>query len=414
MGFKTLPGRIMGFGLLSAFMLAFALFRATDIVELCLHHGQLATLGTLAAVVALTNLVGANVALPICCALIGLYVDGKMLAPIPEGAALPAGSAVIVTGANSGVGLASAQALAQLGTSLTLILGCRSMARCEVAAAEVRAGAPAATVIPLILDLASAASIRTFAAAAAERLAATELSGKLVLLNNAGFAPTVESPPTEDGLEAAMGAMHVGHHYLTRRLLVSEGLRAKARGGVRVVNVASVAHHICGLTLLGAKLGLPEAYAPPCLRPALLADRPHPPSRDFEPYPEAKLSNVLHALELPRRFGGADGLPGVEASAIDLGWVETAIQPFMQMRVSPAKLGLMRAAPLGVRPIVLAALGMPGSAPPVPLVGRLITPLGRVVDEPLKAFSTEPQLAALAAPLWAMSERIADEWDASA
>lgn len=428
MGFSTRTGKVVGYTLIAAYFLCWLFFRATDVVEASLFHGALPVLSSIVVAAMLCQLIGAHIAIPLCCAMFGLYVDSTLIAPLDTDAVLPAGSVVLVTGANSGVGLASAQALAQMGTSLTLILGCRSMARCNDAAALVRAGAPDATVVPLALDLASSASIRAFAAEAAARCASAEptdgslggISGKLVLLNNAGFVPNAESPPTADGLEAGMGAMHVGHHYLTRRLLLHEGLAARAHGGVRVVNVASVGHHVCGLVLLGAKLlGVPAESSPfpACLRSSMLANRPLPPSLP-NVYVESKLANVLHALELPSRYGRetGGGVPALEASAIDLGWVETSIAPFMRTGsgLSLASIGLMRGAELGVRPIILAALGMPGSAPPEPKTGRLVTPLGKLVTQPLSATSAEPELAALAGPLWEMSERIADEWDAAA
>ncbi|KAG8468534.1 hypothetical protein KFE25_013617 [Diacronema lutheri] len=415
MGFSTLPGKVLGYSLVAAYALAFVIFRATDVVEAYIEHGALPVITSLGAVALLARLIGVNVAIPMSAAAFAWYVDSRMLAPLGEDAKLPDGSIVIITGANAGVGLATSQALAQLGASVTLLLGCRSMAKCEAAAAEVRAEAPGATVVPLVLDLASSRSIRSFASVAASHVPA-EVRGELILVNNGGFAPTTDSPPTADGLEAAMGAMHVGHHYLTRRLLVHEGLRARARAGVRVVNVASAMHHYCSLVLLAVEHKLVAAEsAPVCLAERMLVDRPRPPSKALEPYAEAKLSNVLHALELARRMGGVEGgAPAVDAIAIDLGWVETSMQPFMTMTMKLSSLGLMRPADIGVRPVVLASLGMPGSPAPTPGVGRLVTPLGRLVREPLTFVRTEPQLAQLAEPLWTMSERLADEWDVAA
>ena len=121
------------------------------------------------------------------------------------------GRTVLVTGANSGLGLRSAEALAARGA--TVLLGCRDPDRAEAARAAVAAVAtgPGPAVVPL--DLADLASVRSAAgtvAATADRLD--------VLMANAGVM-AVPRGLTADGFETQFGTNHLGHFALTGLLL---------------------------------------------------------------------------------------------------------------------------------------------------------------------------------------------------
>ena len=71
---------------------------------------------------------------------------------------------------------------------------------------------------------------------------------------------------------------------------------------------------------------------------------------DAAAYFQCKLANVLHATQIPRHH------PHATSIAIDLGWVGTKIQPWMQTQLSPTSLGLMRSANVGVLPMINAIL----------------------------------------------------------
>ena len=182
------------------------------------------------------------------------------------------GRTVVVTGASSGLGRASAIALAERGA--TVVLAARSEERANAVIDEIRRLHAAADVQFLSLDLASFASIR----AAAGRLLD---SGRRidVLMNNAGVAGT--SGLTQDGFEITIGTNYIGPFYLTSLLLPR--LLEAPQG--RIVNVASVAHervHAFDWTWLdrrtvGARSG-------------------------FAMYAASKLMNILHARELARRL----------------------------------------------------------------------------------------------------------------
>ncbi|MGI5230762.1 oxidoreductase [Actinoallomurus sp. CA-142502] len=138
-----------------------------------------------------------------------------------------AGRRVIVTGANSGLGLRTSLELAR--HRATVVLACRSAERGARALATVRAAVPDADVVLGSLDLADLASVRAFAESHPEPLD--------VLVNNAGVM-ALPRRTTADGFEAQFGTNHLGHFALTGLLLPA----LLQRPGARVVTVTSMMH----------------------------------------------------------------------------------------------------------------------------------------------------------------------------
>ena len=122
-----------------------------------------------------------------------------------------AGKVVIITGANSGLGLESTKALAEKGA--TVVMACRNLRKAEEAKAEVLATNPAARLDVMALDNASLASVRAFADAFKARYDRLDL-----LLNNAGVM-AIPRELTEDGFEMQLGVNHLAHFALTGLLL---------------------------------------------------------------------------------------------------------------------------------------------------------------------------------------------------
>jgi NAD(P)-dependent dehydrogenase (short-subunit alcohol dehydrogenase family) len=134
------------------------------------------------------------------------------------------GRVCLVTGANSGIGLATAQGLSRLGATVWLL--CRSRERGERAARQLRAAGGGPVQLALV-DVASRRSIADFV----RGLTAPRVD---VLVNNAGVLPArrIETP---EGLELTWATNVVGPHLLTR--LLRPRLEAAEQG--RVINVSS-------------------------------------------------------------------------------------------------------------------------------------------------------------------------------
>ncbi|WP_440899720.1 oxidoreductase, partial [Actinosynnema sp.] len=186
-----------------------------------------------------------------------------------------AGRTALVTGANSGLGLRTAEVLAARGARV--LLACRSRERGLAAVERVSRHGEAELVR---LDLGELASVR----AAAERVLELTGGGLDLLVNNAGLM----APPlarTADGFESQFGVNHLGHAALTWLLMPA----LRARAGARVVTVSSVAHRLGGLDLADPNFEV-RRYAP------------------WVGYGQSKLANLLFARELDRRLrlSGAD------------------------------------------------------------------------------------------------------------
>ena len=142
------------------------------------------------------------------------------------------GRTALVTGANGGLGLETARALAAKGAGV--VMAARDLEKAADAETEIRSTAPEAKLELLPIDLGSLDSVR----AAAERVLG-EHERIDILVNNAGLMAMPERR-TEDGFEMQLGVNHLGHWVLTARLMPAL-LRAPA---ARVVSITSTAHHM--------------------------------------------------------------------------------------------------------------------------------------------------------------------------
>jgi NAD(P)-dependent dehydrogenase (short-subunit alcohol dehydrogenase family) len=187
----------------------------------------------------------------------------------------------VVTGANGGLGLETARALA--GAGGRVVMAARNQAKAAEAEADIRAGLPDADLELVPLDLGSLASVRE----AGERILATHGSLDL-LVNNAGVMGIPERR-TADGFETQFGVDHLGHFALTA-LLMPALLRAPA---ARVVTVTSTAHHM-GRAVNPENPHLEGRYGP------------------WRAYGQAKLANFHFGLGLHRKLAAA----GAPASSL--------------------------------------------------------------------------------------------------
>jgi retinol dehydrogenase 12 len=202
----------------------------------------------------------------------------------------PAGCTAVVTGANTGIGKATALALAQQGWRI--FVASRSAVKGEAAVAAIKAAAGSESVFFLALDLADLSSVRACAEAFLDRGEPLH-----VLVNNAGVAGM--RGLTKQGFELMFGVNHLGHFLLTQLLLD----RLVSSAPARVVTVASDAHYSA------------RGIDWDALR------RPARGITGMGEYAVSKLCNVLFSQELARRTAGTGVTtyalhPGVVASDI--------------------------------------------------------------------------------------------------
>jgi NAD(P)-dependent dehydrogenase (short-subunit alcohol dehydrogenase family) len=273
-----------------------------------------------------------------------------------------AGRTAVVTGATSGLGLATARALAAAGARV--VLAVRDVDR----GTAVAAGVPGQVEVRR-LDLADLRSVRTFAGG---------WDGPLdVLVNNAGIM-MVPAGLTADGFELQFGTNHLGHFALTNLLLphVTE----------RVVTVASSAHR-AGTIALDDLNWRRRRYSPE------------------RAYAQSKLANLLFTLELQRRLTEAGSR--VRATSAHPGWAATNLQGRTQNRVKDGFMEIgnrlwATSSEEGARPILFAATAdIPGGSyvGPGGFLERRGTPalVGRT------AAASDPELAKR---LWAASAEL--------
>jgi NAD(P)-dependent dehydrogenase (short-subunit alcohol dehydrogenase family) len=224
------------------------------------------------------------------------------------------GRTAIVTGANTGLGLETARALAEKGA--TVVLAVRNLDKGRAAIAGITARSPRARVALQSLDLTSLASVRR----AAGEIGAAHPRIDL-LVNNAGVMYTPESR-TADGFELQLGTNHLAHFALTG-LLLPRLLEAR---GSRVVSVSSIGHRIrseIDLDDLAFEKGYGRVAA----------------------YGRSKLANLLFTYELQRRLAGA----GAQTSALA---AHPGLSATELLRNSPA---ILRVLELPLRPLAQSA-----------------------------------------------------------
>lgn len=183
------------------------------------------------------------------------------------------GRTAVVTGANTGLGLETAKALAAKGSHV--VLAVRNLTKGEAAVEWISRSVPAASLELQRLDLGSLGSVRE---------AADEIRTKHetidLLINNAG----VMTPPretTSDGFELQFGTNHLGHFALTGLLLD----RLLPAVGSRIVTVSSIGHR----------------FAPGIRFEDLQWERRY---NRLQAYGQSKLANLLFTYELQRRLTG--------------------------------------------------------------------------------------------------------------
>lgn len=211
-----------------------------------------------------------------------------------------------MTGANTGIGLATVRALRASNEYSKITLACRdaSKARRAIDALARDGAASTCALVFRELDLASVASARDFAASYLDDEGDDGLD---CLVNNAGVMAVPKLERTRDGFELQVGVNHLGHHALTAGLMPALAKSEDAR----VICVSSEAHRIAGKGLAREDLFGEKNYSA------------------WGQYGQSKLANVLFAFELARRCERA-GLGNVTASALHPGAVDSELGRYLQ------------------------------------------------------------------------------------
>ncbi len=271
---------------------------------------------------------------------------------------------VLITGANSGIGLETARAIAAQGHRTLMV--CRNPERANAACDQIRATVPDADLQVIHGDLGSQASVRAAATAVIETTDRLD-----VLVNNAGIH-TRTMARTEDGHDVMLATNQLGPFLLTellRPLLVQSA-------PARIVNVASHAHRFAKTVDLD-HLDTPPNYGP----------------LGFRRYGETKLMNILWTDELARRLDGS----GVTANSVHPGGVQSNLgnpSPWQRFVIKP----FMLTAEQGARTSVFLA-----TDPSVAGVTGGYWAKCKRVDEKR---STAARDATLAAGLWTSCEQL--------
>lgn len=198
------------------------------------------------------------------------------------------GKLAVVTGGNSGIGRATAEALARQGAHV--VIACRNQTTAAETAKAV-AASTGRTVEVVRLDLADLDSVRAAAAEILDRWDRLD-----VLVNNAGLARTRRGV-TKQGFETNFGVNYLGHVLLTELLL--DRLRASAPS--RIVMVGAHAHHLARSGLDFDDLQSQRSY------------------RTMLAYGRSKLAAMYYTTELAERLDGS----GVTVNGMHPGVVNT-------------------------------------------------------------------------------------------
>jgi NAD(P)-dependent dehydrogenase (short-subunit alcohol dehydrogenase family) len=242
------------------------------------------------------------------------------------------GKIVIITGANSGLGLESTKAIAAKGA--TVVMACRNLSKAEKAKTEVLQIVPNAKLDLMQLDNASLDSVRAFVNAFKAKYDRLD-----ILLNNAGVM-AIPRQETVEGFEMQLGVNHLGHFALTGLLLDV----ITSTPGARIHNTSSSAA-FTGLINFDDLMGK-ENYS------------------RWGAYGQSKLANAVFATELNRRLqeAGHDTIsnsshPGLVMGNLQANSLEQSGTPFIERILYRIGSALMaQDVSMGVLPQLYAAV----------------------------------------------------------
>ncbi|KPM44145.1 hypothetical protein AK830_g2455 [Neonectria ditissima] len=273
------------------------------------------------------------------------------------------GKNVVITGVSpDGIGASTALAIASQAPS-QLILASRTRKKLDIVAANIKDKHPHVLVKTITLDLSSLDSIK---------IAAAEINSHLdqldVLINNAGITLQIRdtvATPGEINVDLQFFTNYVGP-FLLADLLLPKLLAAASRSpkqGSRIVNVSSHGHRLSPIRFSDYAIerdlydGVPEDERPPeGLLPGFLQSTNG--YYGFIGYGQSKTANILHSVELNRRFrkSGANVLAlSVHPGTIDTGLSRSLDEEAKRTLDGTAPAGIWKSMDQGAATTIVAA-----------------------------------------------------------
>lgn len=238
------------------------------------------------------------------------------------------GKTIIITGANSGIGLEAARESARNGAHV--IMACRNMDKAKAAKNAIMNEIPRSKPEIIHIDLADLKSVHQFA-----DTFKSEYRSLDILINNAGIMMAPYGK-TKDGFEQQFGINHLGHFALTG-LLIDHILKTP---NSRIINVSSNAHRLGKIDFDNLMYEEGKGYSP------------------TRAYGRSKLANMLFTYELERRFEAAGSQ--TIAAAAHPGYTHTHLTRYLEKKwyfrlLSPLNNLIAQSSAMGALPILRAA-----------------------------------------------------------
>lgn len=234
------------------------------------------------------------------------------------------GKIIVITGANSGLGLGTAKELLRKGAKVVMAI--RDLEKGKHAVKEIRNAIPNANVEMLKLDLSDLNSVREFAETYKKKYDQLD-----ILINNAGVMMPVKRFETKQGFEGQFGVNHLGHFVLTKELMpVLENTP-----NARIVTLSSLVAKIKKGKIYWDDLHFEKSY-----------DK-------MASYAQSKLSNMMFGIELDRRLRASNS--NTISVLAHPGYTATNLQKHMGLQGKILNILLAQKVEMGILPTLRAA-----------------------------------------------------------